>query len=162
MYSVPLFSKAIDILKMAHELQIDGEPERSLELCMQSIQTCPTAEAYAYLANRYAHERNFEKAIETCKTAIMLEPSHGHLYNDLAVYLFELERYDEALDSLLKSIDEGIHNPERFRAYYNLGKVFLKQSYMKDAQKAFTKSLTLNPTFQPAQIALNSLDSILL
>ena len=62
------------------------------------------------------------------------------VFNNLAVALASLERYDEALDAFVNGGGEA-------QAYNNLGCIYLQKEKYREAVKCFEKAIELEPSF---------------
>src|SRR5688572_3201100 len=88
---------AVQLLRKAYECQMSGQLEEAIELYQKSIDVYPTAEAHTFLGWTYSFQGRLDDAIAECKKAIEVDPDFGNPYNDIGVYLIELEQYDDAI-----------------------------------------------------------------
>ncbi len=69
-----------------------------------------------------------------------MDGSNGRFYNNLALALCKLERYQDAFEAFKKGKDEAT-------AYYNLGCVYMMEGKNKEAVAAFQKAIEMKPDF---------------
>lgn len=62
---------------------------------------------YLNIGELYNRNRRYQKAIEAFEEGIKLNPEFGLLYRDLALSLYKTGRFDEAIDTLEKTIGLG-------------------------------------------------------
>lgn len=130
-----------------------GDYKGAIDAFRASIGIRPTAEAYTYLGWSLSHLGDLEKAIEQCKQAIRLDPEFGNPYNDIGVYLIDLDRAEEAVPWLKKAISAKRYCCYQF-PHFNLGRVRLKQGRIEEAKRSFEKALQHDPRYFPALAAL--------
>ena len=139
----------------AFAAQMSGDYERAVELYLGSLALHPTAEAYTFLGWTYHFQGNIEEAIAECKHAIEIDPDFGNPYNDIGVYLIDLDRYDEAIPWLEQALNAKRYEPRHF-PYFNLGRVYLAKGMINRARELFQKSLAIEPRYTLARQALES------
>src|SRR6202035_2969986 len=139
----------------AFAAQMAGEYDRAVELYTESLALHPTSEAYTFLGWTYHFQGKMEEAIAECKRAIEIDPEFGNPYNDIGVYLIDLDRYDEAIPWLEKAMIAKRYEPRHF-PYYNLGRVYLYKGLINRARDLFQKSLAIEPRYTLARQALES------
>jgi Tfp pilus assembly protein PilF len=139
----------------AFAAQMAGEYDRAVELYLGSLTLHPTAEAYTFLGWTYHFQGKIEQAIAECKHAIEIDPDFGNPYNDIGVYLIDLDRYDEAIPWLEQALNAKRYEPRHF-PYFNLGRVYLAKGMINRARELFQKSLAIEPRYTLARQALES------
>ena len=82
----------------------------------------------------------YRKAVEAFNKAVSLDYRESKVFNNLAVALASLERYDEALDAFVNGGGEA-------QAYNNLGCIYLQKEKYREAVKCFEKAIELEPSF---------------
>src|ERR1700688_1298499 len=148
-------TRAWEILQDAYQAQMEGDYDRAVELYRRSLELHPTAEAYTFLGWTYHFQGKIEEAIAECKRAIEIDPDFGNPYNDIGVYLIDLNRHDEAIPWLEQAIKAKRYEPRHF-PYYNLGRVYLYKGLINRARDLFQKSLAIEPRYTLARQALES------
>ncbi|XP_065184139.1 stress-induced-phosphoprotein 1-like [Sycon ciliatum] len=103
------------------------------------------ADAAKQLGNEAYKKKDFEAALQHYDKAIELDGTNmTYLTNKAAVY-FEQSRFDECVETCLKSIDVGREQHADFKniakALGRIGSVHLKKEEYEDAIKWFNKSL---------------------
>ncbi len=139
----------------AFAAQMEGDYTRAVELYLGSIALHPTAEAYTFLGWTYHFQGKIEEAIAECKRAIEVDPDFGNPYNDIGVYLMDLNRYDEAIPWLEQAMAAKRYEPRHF-PYFNLGRIYLSKGMINRARELFQKSLEIEPRYTLARQALES------
>ena len=148
--------EAEEIFAQAWEHHRKGDLERAIELYKESIEACPTAEAFTFLGWAYSHQGDIDRAIEECFRAIETDPNFGNPYNDIGAYYIQKGMYEEAVPWLRKAMDAG-----RYECYHyphmNLGRVYLHNKKYAEAMKEFEKALEIEPDYQLARVQLAKL-----
>ena len=139
----------------AFAAQMAGDYDHAVELYLGSLALHPTAEAYTFLGWTYHFQGKIEEAIAECKHAIEIDPDFGNPYNDIGVYLIDLDRYDEAIPWLEQALNAKRYEPRHF-PYFNLGRVYLAKGMINRARELFQKSLAIEPRYTLARQALES------
>ena len=151
---------ALAYFDRAYKMHLDGKIESAIKEYKTSIQIFPTAKACMFLGWAYSLQGNFEIAIDECKMAIELEPDCGRAYNDIGIYLMNLNKPDDALAWFEKAAEISDDNSKHL-SYFNMGKIFDKKGDWLKASKFYNKSLLLKPEYEPAQNALIKLFTLL-
>jgi Tfp pilus assembly protein PilF len=73
-----------------------------------------------------------------------LDPEFGNPYNDIGVYLMQLERLDDAIPWLERAKSATRYEPRHF-PYINLGRVYLSKGMIQKALEEFRGALKINP-----------------
>jgi tetratricopeptide (TPR) repeat protein len=81
-----------------------------------------------------------EDAIAEAQKAIALDPDYGNPYNDIGMYLIELERLDEAVGWLQKAVKAERYQERQF-PHLNLGRIWTRKGQFEDAFEAFETCL---------------------
>ena len=81
-----------------------GAYDRAVALFERSIEPHPTVEGHTFLGWSLSHLGRIDEAIAECKKAIAIDPDFGNPYNDIGVYLVELDRSDDAIAWLEEAI----------------------------------------------------------
>jgi Tfp pilus assembly protein PilF len=139
----------------AFEAQMAGELDRAVTLYLRSLALFPTAEAHTFLGWTYHFQGKIEQAIAECKRAIKIDPDFGNPYNDIGVYLIDLDRHDEAIPWLEQAIIAKRYEPRHF-PYYNLGRIYLAKGLLNRACELFQQSLNVEPRYSLARVALEN------
>src|SRR6202043_143954 len=147
--------QAWGLLQQAYRAQMEGDYDRAIELYRNSLELHETAEAHTFLGWTYHFQGRVDDAIAECKRAIEIDPDFGNPYNDIGVYLIDLDRYDEAIPWLEKAMIAKRYEPRHF-PYFNLGRVYLAKGLINRARELFQKSLAIEPRYTLARQALES------
>jgi tetratricopeptide (TPR) repeat protein len=143
----PEWEQAVRSFRKGNTLQFQGHLDEAIEQYQQSIAAFPTAEAYTFLGWTYAWKGRLEDGIVEAKKAIQLDPNYGNPYNDIGLYLIELDRPDEAVDWLQKAMKAERYQERQF-PYVNLGRIWTRKGRFEDAFEAFEKGVRIwrNPS----------------
>jgi Tfp pilus assembly protein PilF len=144
---------AWNLFQQAYEIQMKGQLEEAVDVYKQSIDTFPTAEAHTFLGWTYSFMGQLNEAIEECHRAIHQDPDFGNPYNDIGVYLIELNQLEEAIPWLEKAMKAKRYENPSF-PHMNLGRVYERQGEWDQAIDSYKKSLVLSPEYKPAKQAL--------
>jgi Tfp pilus assembly protein PilF len=149
-------TKAADLFRQAFEAQMRGELDAAADLYKKSIDLHPTAEAHTFLGWTYSFQGALDDAIDECRKAIVVDPDFGNPYNDIGAYLIEMGRLDDAIPWLERATRapryEAPHYP-----HFNLGRVYVAKEMYNRALEEFKDALELEPQYEAAQKAIESL-----
>ncbi len=148
-----------DLYNAGYLLTLLGAYEQALRLYDESLAIQPTAEAYTYKGWTFGQMGQYQRAIEEAQKALRLDPDFGNPYNDIGVYLIELERDDEAVAYLDKAKAAKRYCCYQF-PHFNLGRIYLKKKLYEKARDEFKKALEIDPTYEPAQAGLELLKEL--
>jgi Tfp pilus assembly protein PilF len=148
--------RARDLFQKAYRAQMKGELDRAVELYKNSLELHPTAEAHTYLGWTYHDLGKAEDAIAECKRAIALDPDFGNPYNDIGAYLIALCQYDEAIGWLERAILAPRYGPRHY-PHFNMGRAYFAKSMLRCARESFQKALDIEPGYDLARQAVESL-----
>ncbi len=151
---------AASYFQQAYALQMKGRLEEAADLYQQSIEACPTAEAYTFLGWTYSFMGRLDDAIQECHKAIRVDPEFGNPYNDIGAYLIEKGELDEAIPWLKRAIEATRYASYEF-PHLNLGRVYEKQGDWGQAMDEYRQALTVNPKYLLASRALKRLQALL-
>lgn len=111
--------------------------------------------AFIRLAGVYDKQNMPDKAINTYRHAISLDPTFYDPYEYFGVYYFHRGQYQQAVEQFQKVIDLA---PAMYNAYANLGASLENLGRMDEAEKAQQNALKIKETPR----ALNNMGSLLL
>jgi tetratricopeptide (TPR) repeat protein len=151
---------AEELFQKAYMLQMEGRLDLAVEMYQESINACPTAEAYTFLGWTYRFQGRLNDAIAECRKAIEVDPSYGNPYNDIGAYLIEQGKHEEAIPWLEQATES-----ERYESYhypwYNLGRAHAALEAYNRARECFTKALIIQPDYRLAEEALQKVRMLL-
>jgi tetratricopeptide (TPR) repeat protein len=152
-------SSAEELYSAGYLLTLLGAYEQALKLYDESLAIKPTAEAYTFKGWTFGQMEQYQRAIEEAQKAIRVDPDFGNPYNDIGVYLIELERDDEAVAYLEKAKAAKRYCCYQF-PHFNLGRIYLKRKLYEKARDEFKKALEIDPAYEPAQAGLELLKEL--
>lgn len=136
--------RALELVEKAMKHQMARKFDEAIRLYKESIALHPTADAHTYLGWAYSFLGRLEEAIAQCEIAIELDPEFGNPYNDIGVYLMQLQRPDEAISWLERAKAAKRYEPRHF-PHINLGRIYLSKGMIQKALEEFGDALKLNP-----------------
>lgn len=139
-----LKERALELWQAGYYQQMRGDLTRAIELYTESIELCPTAEAYTFRGWAFRHLDRIDDAISECHRAISIDPDFGNPYNDIGAYLMEKGDLDGAREWLEKAKLAPRYEPRHF-PFMNLGRLFEAQGMITQAIKEFEGALALAP-----------------
>ncbi len=140
---------ALIILDQGDKKYLKGKYKEALALYQRSIDTYPTASAYVSLGRAYNRLGQREEAIKMCHHAIKTDPDLGVPYNDLGVYLMELEKWEEAIQWFEKAI-QAQHYETAHHTYFNLGRIYTHLGDWQSGLTYYTLAHDADPLYMPA------------
>ena len=158
--SEELKREALEQLEKGNQSHLQGDTDTAIDFYMDSIRLFPTADAHTYLGWMFSFQGRTEEAIEECHIAISLDPDFGNPYNDIGVYLIDLDRHDEAIPWLVRAKSARRYDPRHF-PYLNLGRVFMHKKEYGKAFAEFRGALQLAPGDLQALGAARELQGLL-
>jgi tetratricopeptide (TPR) repeat protein len=102
-----------------------------------------TAEQYTEEGNRYAKEKQYDKAVDAFKQAIKLNPNLPTAYYGLGIAYASMGRVTDALNPLTTSVRLDPNNP---LAHLNLGRVLASHRRFADGLAEMNEAKRLSPT----------------
>jgi len=123
--------------------QARDELLEAVELYSQSIDVCPTAEAYTFRGWALRSFGKIDDAIEQCRRAIEVDPDFGNPYNDIGAYLISKGDLDGAIEWLEKAKGAARYEPRHY-PYMNLGRVYETKGMVLKAVEEFEQALKLS------------------
>lgn len=86
---------------------------------------------------------NLEKADAYFARAISQDPKNAQARNNYGTYLYQVKRYNDAIKQL-SIAGSTLGYEQRFRALENLGRIYLIQGDVANAEKTFKQALQVN------------------
>jgi tetratricopeptide (TPR) repeat protein len=151
---------AVEIFQKAYTLQKQGELELAATLYQRSIEIFATAEAHTNLGWVYSLQQRWEEAIAECHSAIEIDPNYGNPYNDIGAYLIELGKPSDAIEWLEKAAVCRRYHTYHF-PWYNLGRAYAAMELYARALECFQNALDIEPSYRPAEEALDKVKRII-
>jgi Tfp pilus assembly protein PilF len=147
-------------LERAYSAQMSGRLEEAIELYLQSLAICPTAEAHTFLGWVYSMQRRLEDAIAECRRAIQVDPDFGNPYNDIGAYLIELGRIEEAIPWLERAKHAVRYEPRHY-PHINLGHIHVMRNDIPAAARELREAVAIEPGHAAARRELHHLLGLL-
>lgn len=148
-YSESPQERAEALWRKAYEVQLKGDLEEAVELYTQSIECCPTAEAYTFRGWAKSYLGKLDEAIEDCQRAIEVDPDFGNPYNDIGAYLIEKGDDAGAITWLEKALRSRRYECY-FYPHYNLGRIYERQGKLIKAMNCYKAAYDENKGYHQA------------
>ncbi len=148
--------EALKLWQAGTDRLLAGEIDEAVTLFTQSLELCPTAEAYTFRGWAYSFAGRLDEAIEECRKAIATDPSFGNPYNDIGCYLMEQQKLEEAISWFERAKQASRYEPRHF-PYLNLGRLRASQGEFGEAILEFQGALAHSPG---DPVALRFLESL--
>lgn len=112
------------------------------EFVLRAIDFSKSDKYFITLGKIYEALKDFDKAINSYKESLKLNPKNAAVFNLLGVAFFDWKKYSESESYYRKSLEI---NPNQANVLYNLGNVLLYQNKIEKAINAYLKVIELNP-----------------
>jgi Tfp pilus assembly protein PilF len=152
--------RALELWNEGYRRHMANDLDGAIKLYTLSIETCATAEAYAFRGWAYEGMGRIDDAIAECHRAIEVDPSYGNPYNDIGAYLIAKGALDAAIPWLERAKDAPRYEPRHF-PYMNLGRVYAAKGMITAAIAEFERALELQPEDSLSQQMLARLRAML-
>ncbi|MGI4756283.1 MAG: tetratricopeptide repeat protein [Janthinobacterium lividum] len=121
-----------------------------------ALAAAPNAEAYVDLANFYRSRKNWQKAADNAKLAMVHDPQHGPDTLDAAKVLLDMKRSEPEAQAGLRSYlnSPQVHVASYAKAHVLLGNSLLAAGNNTVAQTEFQAALALAKDYEAAQQGL--------
>ena len=86
---------------------------------------------------------SMDKAEAYFKRAISADPKNAQARNNYGTYLYQIERYNDAIEQLNVAATT-LGYDQRYKAFENVGRIYLKLGDMTNAEKSFKQALQVN------------------
>lgn len=86
---------------------------------------------------------SMDKADAYFKRAISADPQNAQARNNYGTYLYQIERYNDAIEQLNVAATT-LGYDQRYKAFENVGRIYLKLGDMTNAEKSFKQALQVN------------------
>jgi Tfp pilus assembly protein PilF len=136
--------QAIERWRAGYACHVRGDLAQAIALYTESIEICPTAEAYTFRGWAYSFIGRIDDAIAECRRAIEVDPDFGNPYNDIGSYLIAKGELDEAVAWLERAKQAPRYEPRHF-PYMNLGRLYAAKGMIQRAIVEFEGALKIEP-----------------
>ncbi len=155
-----LRQRALELWNEGVRHHMRGDVDRAISFYTQSIEVCPTAEAYTFRGWAYNFLGRVDDAILECRKAIEVDPSFGNPYNDIGAYLIAKGQFDDAIPWLEQAKRAPRYEPRHF-PHMNLGRVYAAKGLVFQAIGEFEQALKLQPGERTCEAYIARLRAIL-
>src|SRR5581483_11195728 len=97
---------------------------------------------------QHYREKKYEEAQKDFKAAVAMKPGDPVLLNNLGYIYYVMNRYDDSLNYLMKTLEM---DPRRKEAHGNLAEVYMKLGRPQEARKEWEQYLALYPNAPKAE-----------
>jgi Tfp pilus assembly protein PilF len=123
---------------------MNGDFRHAIELYDESIEVCPTAEAYTFRGWALRFLGRIDDAIVECRKAIAVDPGFGNPYNDIGSYLMSKGELDEAVEWFEKA-KVAPRYESRHYPFMNLGRLYAAKGMVLRAIEELEGALAIEP-----------------
>jgi tetratricopeptide (TPR) repeat protein len=141
--------------KLAEVYWQQGRYEEAIYVLEAAVKQLPSTEMHASLAEAYRNTGRITEAIEQYQMATAISPGQVHAY--IAWAQLEMEQYFDinAAENLYYAAVEA--NPASSIAQNAIGRFFVSQGHLKEAEQAFFNSLSLSASNPNTYLSLSNL-----
>ncbi len=125
-----------------------------LEICRYSLDDIPFFVDYTNISKDYFHSGNLEKAKESIKKLLKLQPKYVDMLYILGLIEYYQNNYEDAVSSLAKA---SSINPNYVQALILLGKIHYKMEKLTKAQEYFFRTMTIDKDNRIAKIFITKI-----
>lgn len=104
-------------------------------------------DAFLFLAQICLEAKSYDRAIETCRSALDISPDNFEAQNLVAIALRRKGSIDEAIERYKKILEKY---PNHARVIYNLGIAYSRKGDLEAARSSYEKAISLKPNFAEA------------
>ena len=122
----------LDSAKLALDQALDVNSRHAVANMMMGV-----------LLQQEGSKMSLDQADRYFKRAVSSDPKSAQIRNNYATYLYQLKRYPEAIEHLTIA-GSTLGYDQRYRALENLGRIYLEQGNLEQAEKAFRQALQAN------------------
>jgi tetratricopeptide (TPR) repeat protein len=132
---------------------ISGKPTYAMVEFLEAEKYKKTPELYYSMGQTCYELKRYVLALEYFNKTLLLKRDFSKAYVGRGIVLIALERYEEAITELKKSLNNIIfHEPES--AYYNIAIAYAKMNNYESAVASLKTSIQLNSRYIPAYLEL--------
>ncbi len=137
------------IINLANAQDEIKEYDKAIENYNKAIELDKTcALAYNNRGFTYYNKKDYEKALQDYDKALLLNPKLQIAQDNKTKLLSEIDGQDEYKE-LIKNSEEKTNS---YKFYFNLGMAEARLGKYDEAEKAYNKSIELNPKFAPCYL----------
>ena len=103
------------------------------------------SEPEVYKGNEFYKKQQFDKATEAYQQALIKNPNNGIAIFNSGNANFRQNKFDEALESFDKTINNTTVRNLHQQAYYNKGVAFSREQKLEESIEAWKQALRMNP-----------------
>jgi type IV pilus assembly protein PilF len=130
-------------LAFSHPTYLDSA-KRALDQALEVDSRDSTANMMmGVLLQQEGSKISMDKAESYFKRAISADPKNAQARNNYGTYLYQIERYNDALQQL-NVAGATLGYDQRYRALENAGRIYLKLGDVSNAEKTFKQALQVN------------------
>lgn len=130
-----------------------GKPTYAMVEFLEAEKHKKTPELFYAMGQTCYELKRYALALEYFNKTLLLKSDFSKAYVGRGIVLIALERYEEAITELKKSLNNIIfHEPES--AYYNIAIAYARMNNYESAVASLKTSIQLNPKFVPSYIEL--------
>ena len=144
--------KDIPTLKQYGQYMMEQNKIReAIDLFTQVTQQHDDADCHHWLGTLYLKNNQEEKALESFRNCLLINPKHPELHHNLASYFLTQDNHPEAIKHWMTHLD--IH-PKDAETYFNIGVAYSYLNQFQNAHHYLSEALQLAPKMLSAHINL--------
>ncbi len=82
----------------------------------------------------YSKMKHFNKAIESFRRCIYIDPLNAEFFNMLGIVYMENSKVEQAVTAFISAVEV---DPKHLKAHYNLGIAYMEMGFEKDAMREY-------------------------
>ena len=120
-----------------------GQYEQAAQSLAQAVSLRPDAlpiSAFQLLADALRRQRRHEEAIEIYRDVLEIDPEYAPAHAGIGYALLQLKRYEEAAESLARSISLQPESPANADRHVAMGRAFQELGRMETAEEHYANA----------------------
>lgn len=121
--------------------------EQAAESLARAVSLRPTRAAigtFQLLADALHEQQRYEEAIERYRGVLEIDPEYAPAHAGMGYALFRLKRYEEAVESLARSVSREPESPATAGRHVAMGRAFVALGRMETAEEHFARALEID------------------
>ena len=122
--------------------------EQAAESLARAVSLRPDAlpiSAFQLLADALRRQQRYEEAIERYRVVLEVDPGHALAHAGIGYASFRLERYEEAVESLARSVSLQPESPDAVDRHVAMGMAFVALGRTEAAEEQYGRALEVDP-----------------
>ena len=124
-----------------------GRYERAAESLAQAVSLRPEAlpiNVFQLLADALRRQQRYEEAIQKYRDVLQIDAEYAPAHAGIGYALLQLKRYEEAAESLARSISLQLESPANADRHVAMGRAFQQLGRMETAEEHYARALEID------------------